>query len=165
MISSPSSSSFTSKSTSSAPQGANVAPANVRSSTVKNLVKDLSENLNVNGEDFLKEDFDLKTFTAAILKTNILSEHLNKLSLNISTLDQEIREQVSLHHEDLLHQAIKIETLEEMLDMVQTRISSLKSTSERLRTKISTPFNELNLRILQLSRLQAACDTLRRIKG
>ena len=133
--------------------------------TVKNIVKDLSDNLNVNGDEFLKEDFDLKTFSAVIIKTKVLSEHLNKLSLNITTLDKEIREQVSLHHEDLLHQAIKIETLEEMLDMVQTRISSLKSTSERLRTKISTPFNELNLRILQLSRLQAACDTLRRIKG
>jgi len=137
----------------------------VANSIVKNLVKDLSENLNVNGDEFLKEDFDLKTFSTAIIKTKVLSEHLNKLSLNITTLDKEIREQVSLHHEDLLHQAIKIETLEEMLDMVQTRISSLKSTSERLRTKISTPFNELNLRILQLSRLQAACDTLRRIKG
>ena len=92
-------------------------------STVKTLVKDLSESLNVNGEDFLKEDFDIKTFSAAIVKTKVLSEHLSKLSLNIATLDKEIREQVSLHHEDLLHQAIKIETLEEMLDMVQTRIS------------------------------------------
>lgn len=70
-----------------------------------------------------------------------------------------------MHHEDLLHQAINIETLEEMLDLVQTRISSLKGTSERLQLKINTPFNELNLRILQLSRLQSACDTLRRIKG
>lgn len=87
------------------------------------------------------------------------------LSQSLNTLDKEIREQVSAHYHDLLHQAINIETLDEMLDMIQTRISSLKSSSERLRSKIGTPYNELNLRILQLSRLQAACDTLRRIKG
>jgi len=90
---------------------------------------------------------------------------LARFAKNLHTIDKEIREQVSEHHEDLLHQAVNIETLEEMLDIVQTRISSLKSTSERLRIKITQPYNELNLRILQLSRLQSACDTLRRIKG
>lgn len=137
----------------------------IQGSTVKNLVKDLGEKLNINGEEFLKEDFDVKTFSSALMKTSQLSEHLGNLAQNIQSLDKEIKEQVSMHHEDLLHQAVNIETLEEMLDMVQTRISSLKSTSERLRLKINTPFNELNLRILQLSRLQSACDTLRRIKG
>ena len=149
--------------TSSASSGAlNMASS---SNIVKSLVKEISDDLNVNGEEFVREEFDLKALTSAILKTNNLSEHLSKLSLNINVLDKEIKEQVNLHHENLLHQAINIETLEEMLDMVQTRISCLKATSERLRSKISTPFNELNMRILQLSRLQAACDTLRRIKG
>lgn len=143
----------------------NVHGSASQSNPVKSVVKEISENLNISGEDFVKEDFDVKEFTLAIIKTQQLTEHLAKLSLNINVLDKEIKDQVNLHHEDLLHQAINIETLEEMLDIVQTRISSLKSTSERLRIKITTPFNELNLRILQLSRLQAACDTLRRIKG
>jgi hypothetical protein len=135
-------------------------------SIVKQLAKNLGDfNLNVDNDDFTSEQFDVKQFSSAIIKTSQLSEHLSTLSQNINILDKEIREQVSEHHEDLLHQAINIETLEEMLDMIQTRIASLKSTSERLRLKISTPYNELNLRILQLSRLQAACDTLRRIKG
>lgn len=132
---------------------------------VKHLVSELSENLHINGEEFVKEDFDIKSLTAALIKTNQLSEHLSQLAQNIHLLDKEIKEQVSDHHEDLLNQAVNIETLEEMLDIVQTRISSLKSTSERLRLKITQPYNELNLRILQLSRLQSACDTLRRIKG
>lgn len=136
-----------------------------KSTVVKNLVKEISEDLNVSGDDFVREDFDVKTFTSAILKTQQLTEHLSKLAVSVNVLDKEIKEQVNEHHEDLLHQAINIETLEEMLDMVQTRIASLKGTSERLRLKIITPYNELNLRIRQLSRLQAACDTLRRIKG
>jgi conserved oligomeric Golgi complex subunit 5 len=119
-----------------------------------------------NGEEFLREDFDIKLFVMGITKANaLLSDQLSKLSVSINSLDKEIREQVSVHHEELLHQAINIESLEEMLEMVQTRISSLKSSSERLRLKITQPYNELTLRILQLSRLQSACDTLRRIKG
>ena len=130
-----------------------------------NLFGELTKNLDVNCEEFITEEFDFKKYTNAIIKTKTLSEHLSKLSLCTNLLDKEIREQISLHHEDLLNQAINIETLEEMLDMVQTRIISLKSTAERLRVKIVSPYNELNLRIIQLSRLQSACDMLRRIKG
>ena len=132
---------------------------------IKQLTKELSDKMNINSDELIKEDFDVKSFTSAVIKTNILSEHLSNLSQSINKLDKEIREEVSLNHEDLLHQAINIETLEDMLEMIQSRIASLKSTSERLRSKISIPFNELQLRIRQLSRLQAACDTLRRIKG
>lgn len=117
------------------------------------------------GGDLTSEQFDVRQFTSAMTKTSQLSEHLASLSQSLNTLDKEIRSQVSAHHTDLLHQAINIETLDEMLDMIQTRIGSLKSTSERLRGKIGAPYAELSLRILQLSRLQAACDTLRRIKG
>jgi hypothetical protein len=130
-----------------------------------NLLNELTQNLGLNCEEFITETFDFKKYTNAIIKTKILGEHLQKLSLSTNLLDKEIREQISLHHEDLLSQAINIETLEEMLDMVHTRIISLKSTSERLRVKIVSPYNELNLRITQLSRLQSACDMLRRIKG
>lgn len=66
-----------------------------QSKIVKNLVKEISDDLNVNGEEFVKEDFDVKTFTSAILKTQQLAEHLSKLSLNIDVLDKEIKEQVS----------------------------------------------------------------------
>ena len=130
-----------------------------------NLLNELTQNLGVSCQEFIAEEFDFKKYTNAIIKTKILGEHLSKLSLCTNLLDKEIREQISVHHEDLLSQAINIETLEEMLDMVQTRIISLKSTSERLRVKIVSPYNELNLRIIQLSRLQSACDMLRRIKG
>lgn len=144
---------------------AHLVPAAKSSTIVRNLVKEISDELSVSGDDFVREDFDVKSFTSAILKTQQLAEHLGKLAVSVNVLDQEIKEQVNEHHEDLLHQAINIETLEEMLDMVQTRIASLKGTSERLRLKIITPYSELNLRIRQLSRLQAACDTLRHIKG
>ncbi len=107
------------------------------SSVVKNLVSEISDDLNVSADRFVQEDFDVRTFTSAILKSQQLTEHLTKLALNIKLLDNEIKDQVSEHHEDLLHQAIHVETLEGILDMVQTRIGSLKATSDRLRLKVS----------------------------
>ncbi|CAF1077689.1 unnamed protein product, partial [Brachionus calyciflorus] len=142
-----------------------ISDSKMSSESVKSLIQNLTESMNINATEVTREDFDVKLFSSAIMKTNQLSEHLSSIATSINTLDKEIREQVSDNHENLLHQAINLETLEEMLDMVQSRIGSLKSTSERLRIKIDTPFNELNLRIIQLSRLQSACDTLRRIKG
>ena len=41
----------------------NSTPANTK---VKQIVKELTDNLNINGEEFTKEDFDLKTFSSAI---------------------------------------------------------------------------------------------------
>jgi conserved oligomeric Golgi complex subunit 5 len=130
-----------------------------------NLANELSKELNISIDDLVNESFDIRSLTTVLMKTNELNQHLTTLNHNIRSLDKEICEQVSLHHEDLLHQAVHIETLEEMLDIVQTRIMSLKSTSEKMKQKIIGPFNELQLRIRQLTRLQAACDTLRRIKG
>uniref|UniRef100_A0A8C6UG25 Conserved oligomeric Golgi complex subunit 5 n=1 Tax=Neogobius melanostomus TaxID=47308 RepID=A0A8C6UG25_9GOBI len=47
--------------------------------------------------------------------------------------------------------------------MMQTRISALQAAVDRIRTKIFDPYNKIVARITQLSRLQMACDLLRRI--
>uniref|UniRef100_A0ACB8FQB2 Conserved oligomeric Golgi complex subunit n=1 Tax=Sphaerodactylus townsendi TaxID=933632 RepID=A0ACB8FQB2_9SAUR len=47
--------------------------------------------------------------------------------------------------------------------MMQTRISALQSTVDRIRAKIIDPYNKIVSRTAQLARLQAACDLLRRI--
>lgn len=47
--------------------------------------------------------------------------------------------------------------------MMQTRISALQAAVDRIRTKIFDPYNKIMARITQLSRLQMACDLLRRI--
>uniref|UniRef100_A0A4W6EW20 Conserved oligomeric Golgi complex subunit 5 n=1 Tax=Lates calcarifer TaxID=8187 RepID=A0A4W6EW20_LATCA len=69
--------------------------------------------------------------------------------------------QVVARHEDLLAQATGIESLEGVLQMMQTRISALQAAVDR--TKIVDPYNKIVARITQLARLQVACDLLRRI--
>ncbi|XP_039210407.1 conserved oligomeric Golgi complex subunit 5 [Crotalus tigris] len=113
--------------------------------------------------DFLREDFDVKAYTTQSIHQAIIAEQLAKLAQGISQLDKELHLQVVARHEDLLAQATGIESLEGVLEMMQTRISALQSTVERIKAKIIDPYNKIVSRTAQLARLQAACDLLRRI--
>ncbi|XP_059181753.1 conserved oligomeric Golgi complex subunit 5 [Centropristis striata] len=113
--------------------------------------------------DFLGEDFDVKTYTAQAIHHAVIAEQLAKLAQGISQLDKELHSQVVARHEDLLSQATGIESLEGVLQMMQTRISALQAAVDRIRTKIVDPYNKIVARITQLARLQVACDLLRRI--
>ncbi|KAM3832432.1 conserved oligomeric Golgi complex subunit 5 isoform 2-T2 [Vipera latastei] len=113
--------------------------------------------------DFLREDFDVKAYTSQSIHQAVIAEQLAKLAQGISQLDKELHLQVVARHEDLLAQATGIEPLEGVLEMMQTRISALQSTVERIKAKITDPYNKIVSRTAQLARLQAACDLLRRI--
>ncbi|XP_041832783.1 conserved oligomeric Golgi complex subunit 5 isoform X2 [Melanotaenia boesemani] len=113
--------------------------------------------------DFLAEDFDVKTYTAQAIHQAVIAEQLAGLAQGISQLDKELHSQVVARHEDLLAQATGIESLEGVLQMMQTRISALQAAVDRIRTKIVDPYNKIVARITQLARLQVACDLLRRI--
>ncbi|XP_076861700.1 conserved oligomeric Golgi complex subunit 5 [Brachyhypopomus gauderio] len=113
--------------------------------------------------DFLNEDFDAKTYTAHAIHHAVISEQLAQLAQGISQLDRELHSQVVDTHEDLLAQATGIESLEGVLEMMQTRIAALQSAVDRIRTKIVDPYNKILVRTAQLARLQVACDLLRRI--
>ncbi|XP_059360721.1 conserved oligomeric Golgi complex subunit 5-like [Carassius carassius] len=113
--------------------------------------------------DFLKEDFDVKTYTAQAIHHAVIAEQLAKLAEGISQLDKELHSQVVARHEDLLAQATGFESLEGVLQMMQTRIAALQSAVDRIRTKIVDPYNKIVTRTAQLARLQVACDLLRRI--
>ncbi|XP_054843806.1 conserved oligomeric Golgi complex subunit 5 [Eublepharis macularius] len=113
--------------------------------------------------DFLREDFDVKAYTSQSIHQAVIAEQLAKLAQGISQLDKELHLQVVARHEDLLAQATGIESLEGVLQMMQTRISALQSTVDRIRAKIIDPYHKIVSRTAQLARLQAACDLLRRI--
>ncbi|KAL6459736.1 hypothetical protein MHYP_G00314950 [Metynnis hypsauchen] len=113
--------------------------------------------------EFLDEEFDAKTYTAHVIHHAVIAEHLARLAQGISQLDRELHCQVVARHEDLLAQATGIESLEGVLEMMQTRIAALQNTVDRIRTKIVDPYNKIVVRTAQLARLQVACDLLRRI--
>uniref|UniRef100_A0A4W3HQM3 Conserved oligomeric Golgi complex subunit 5 n=1 Tax=Callorhinchus milii TaxID=7868 RepID=A0A4W3HQM3_CALMI len=95
--------------------------------------------------EFLKEEFDVKTYTAQSIHQAVIVEQLAKLAQGISQLDKELHIQVVARHENLLAQATGIESLEGKY------------------LKIVDPYNKIVARTAQLAKLQAACDLLRRI--
>jgi rRNA processing protein Gar1 len=116
-------------------------------------------------EDFLGNDFDIKSFSANILQTKLVADYLQHLNELIRTLDAEIKQQVSSNAPILFRQASSIGTIEDVLENMQSRIGSLKSTVDRISSKVTEPYNKILIRKNQLTRLQNTCDLLRRIKG
>ncbi|KAJ7354882.1 Conserved oligomeric Golgi complex subunit [Desmophyllum pertusum] len=82
-------------------------------------------------KQFLDDNFDDRTYANNIIQGRAISESLARLADGINLLDKELHSQVVEHHEDLLQQATGIETLEGVLQMMQTRINSLKASVER----------------------------------
>ncbi|CAF0791631.1 unnamed protein product [Adineta ricciae] len=116
-------------------------------------------------KDFLDDDFDIKSFSANVLQTKIVTDYLQHLNELIRTLDAEIKQQVSTNAPVLFRQASSIGTIEDVLENMQTRIKSLKTTVDSIATKVTEPYNIILNRKYQLTRLQNTCDLLRRIKG
>ncbi|CAF0895279.1 unnamed protein product [Rotaria sordida] len=116
-------------------------------------------------KDFNQDDFDIKSFSANILQTKLVADYLQHLNELIRTLDAEIKQQVSSNAPVLFRQASSIGTIEDVLENMQSRIGSLKSTVDRISSKVTEPYNKILVRKYQLTRLQNTCDLLRRIKG
>lgn len=112
---------------------------------------------------FLKEDFDVQSHVSQLVQGMLITEHLNKLTLGLNCLEREIENQVGSHYEDLLSQATGVETLEDVLNTMHTRIQTLLAGVERLRVRVVEPYHRVERHTLVLGRLQASCELLRRV--
>ncbi|CBY07828.1 unnamed protein product [Oikopleura dioica] len=112
---------------------------------------------------FLEDDFKTEQYAMQVLKSSVVSNVLVNLQNSVNLLNNELQNQISARHEDLLAQTTGIESLESVLDVMTSRISSLKDVVGRISARISEPFAKMEARTLQLSRLQDATDLLRRL--
>lgn len=112
---------------------------------------------------FLADDFDVQKHASQLVQGVIIAEQLNKLTLGINRLEREIESQVGSHYEDLLSQATGVETLEDVLNTMHTRIQTLLAGVERLRVRVVDPYQRVERHTLVLGRLQATCELLRRV--
>lgn len=114
-------------------------------------------------ERFLEKDFDPKGYANNVIQSRAIGECLEKLADGVRLLDKELHSQVVMRHEDLLQQATGIETLEGVLQMMQSRITSLQFSIERIHQQITEPYEKIKTRTSQLRRLQTTCDLIRRV--
>ena len=113
--------------------------------------------------DFLNSQFDAQDYANTVIEGHVIGEALSKLNDGVDLLNNELLTQVSQNHEDLLSQATGIETLEGVLNSIQTRCQSLVKSVDRVKTQVTEPYNRIASRTRQLRRLQTTCDYLRRI--
>ena len=64
---------------------------------------------------------------------------------SIQMLNCELHTQISSRHEDLLAQTTGIESLESVLEVMTSRIASLKELINRISLRITEPFNKLKV--------------------
>ena len=67
-----------------------------------------------------------------------------------------------MHHGDLLSHATGIETLEDVLQMLHARISSLLSSLSRVKTRAGDAHARISGLTRQLARMQFTCDLMRK---
>eukprot|EP00038_Savillea_parva_P031824 m.90780 g.90780 ORF g.90780 m.90780 type:complete len:789 (+) comp9879_c0_seq1:321-2687(+) len=111
---------------------------------------------------FFEEAFDPSRFANAIIQGSSIAASLEQLSTGIGRLESELHTQVAARHGDLLQQATGIQHLEDVLKMISNRVASLAGSLERMQEKVQKPYTKIVARTTQLSRLQAACELLRR---
>ena len=146
----------------------------------KELANELLED-DPNIAPFLHDNFDSVQFAAKVAAkpdivqiaeqakeatdawTGGVSAAIEHLSLGVASLERRLHSQITARHDDLLAQASGVEKLEMILDSIQNRISSLSSALERVQARITEPYTKVRNRTEQLTRLQEACDYVRRI--
>ncbi|KAF9071043.1 Golgi transport complex subunit 5-domain-containing protein [Rhodocollybia butyracea] len=113
------------------------------------------------GEPYLPNKQSNKLSPEASAKDDI-SLAISKLSLGIEDVSKQIKTLVSTHHEDLLSQAANANQLAGSLTIVKNDLTDLDSSVEKLRRKISFPYQSLNTSLSRLQKFQQASDVLRR---
>ncbi|RUS18936.1 Golgi transport complex subunit 5-domain-containing protein [Endogone sp. FLAS-F59071] len=124
-------------------------------------------------KSFLADNFDANAYANATINGSLdgssggdgsdVATALAKLSFSVDSLNKQIQDQVASHYEDLLQQVSGIRELENVLAAVKKNIEGLNVSLERLRQKITTPYDQIQASTIQLERLQTASELLRRL--
>ena len=88
---------------------------------------------------------------------------MQKLTTALASVDTCIQQHVSDHYSDLLSRAVASSELETSLGVMATHISSLQTSTDRLRARVKDPFDKIKAGTNSLSRLQETTDILRRV--
>ncbi|TFK75335.1 hypothetical protein BDN72DRAFT_954963 [Pluteus cervinus] len=100
--------------------------------------------------------------TSEPLAKEDISVAISKLSSGIDDVSRQIKNVVSVHHEELLSQAERANELSGSLTSARTGLSDLDNSLERLKLKIRVPYQALQVNVTRLQKLQQASDVLRR---
>jgi len=114
-------------------------------------------------QPFGERDFNSTAYTSLAIKSGAVKETLQTLSSALGVLDKELNSQVSLHHEELLHQVSNVKDLEKMLEGIQIGVDTLQQNISRIAKEVKDPTLAIAAKTKQLALIQETCDLLRKI--
>ncbi|CAB4055811.1 COG5 [Lepeophtheirus salmonis] len=88
---------------------------------------------------------------------------LSELEKASESVESRIRNEVSSRYDSLLDSATKLKDLRASAEALKSRSSMLKASGDRIKAKISDPYVRIRDQTLTLTRMQNACDSLRRV--
>ncbi|KAH6914164.1 Golgi transport complex subunit 5-domain-containing protein [Coprinopsis sp. MPI-PUGE-AT-0042] len=91
-----------------------------------------------------------------------ISVAISKLTFGIDDISKQIKSLVTTHHEHLLIQAASANNLSGSLGSVRSGLTDLNSSLDKLQQKVHVPYQNLQLLVTRLKKLQQASDILRR---
>eukprot|EP00741_Cyanophora_paradoxa_P018990 tig00021108_g18333.t1 len=112
---------------------------------------------------FVDPKLDTTSFVSSVIKSGQVSTIREKLVSGVSTLQDELRNEVITKHDELLHQVASLQNLDSSLSLVNTGAHNLQASVARLRAEITEPFERMKQQTVQLERVLAATQLLRRV--
>lgn len=111
----------------------------------------------------LETGFDERQFAMRVIQNaGDVSAYLGRLQEASRQLEASVHAHVTAHHRDLLSQAVGVEKLESVLEMMQARTAGLLASITKIARRVRTPHEALVSRVAQLRRMQLACEVLRK---
>ncbi|KAA3679388.1 conserved oligomeric Golgi complex subunit 5, partial [Paragonimus westermani] len=112
---------------------------------------------------FAALDFDPNLYASSAVGANKAAEVLRSVNDVIRRLDASVFQHVASHHSDLLKKATDVDSLHNVLESTESKITSLSRSMDQLKRKVIVPYRALQSQITQFRHLQISCELLRKI--
>eukprot|EP00250_Pteridium_aquilinum_P008386 c17905_g2_i1 orf=280-2844(-) len=112
---------------------------------------------------FLADNFDVTRFVSDALRSGSAHSCSEKLDEGIRLMDRQLRNEVYLRHDELLHLLTSLKDTESSVALMKGGAQSLLACIQRVRSEIAEPYQEIKVKTHQLSALHNTMELLRSV--
>lgn len=112
---------------------------------------------------FLAENFDVTKFVSDALRSGSAASCSEKLDEGIRLMDRQLRNEVYLRHDELLHLLTSLKDTESSVSLMKGGAQSLLACIQRVRSEIAEPYQDIKAKTYQLFALHNTMELLRSV--
>ncbi|MCO5562371.1 hypothetical protein L7F22_015997 [Adiantum nelumboides] len=112
---------------------------------------------------FLADNFDVTRFVSDALRSGSAASCSEKLDEGIRLMDRQLRNEVHLRHDELLHLLTSLKDTESSVSLMKGGTQSLLACIQRVRSEIAEPYRDIKAKTRQLSALHSTMELLRSV--